>query len=485
MLHFFFGRGPFNWCHYSRIAARTLPFQPNGPGKHRYAQRFCVWKRQACPLSLFRDVSLLIMSQQRPAVQWMWENDAGTAFNNFDPSDCDLLEYAHRTNAQVLQHSTKPWIFDLAAMTETNTISSAKRNVKRMDPSSAPVGHHVADAAAAQAQQLPALSGNPSPVQTSTHNSSAPLSASDNQIHYQNAFPNLTHWGVPDAPQQLTGSDGIVDASHPAAVAIAITDECKVLGRILHELGALHLLQEFIDLDQKDSKLAALCQSSPKVLARLYSMSEATAVQFIKMCRHASMPIYAGHERWLKACLILRACAIGVRPFVGAVMKQLHNRVVNEVRETISEFKSECDDSEWKCDNLQEKDLAFDERPSVLQVVSLQHDGAATTDLPHRLSDKHAEPFFLSKRNTKGIFSKEGLDGFGLSNLFMRSLPADALASKVESERRFVMQNVCKWSTPYLKPFQVHREDGRDSYTVVYCQCKIDEAPRLVVTAGG
>jgi hypothetical protein len=304
------------------------------------------------------------MSQPQPSVVWVWENDAGTAFNNFDSSDCDLLENAHRTNAQVLEHSNKPWIFDLVAMTQTNTISSAKRNVKRMDPSSAPVGHHVADAAAALAQQLPAFGGGPSPAQSSSHDSSVSLPASGNRIQ-------------PHAPQQSTGSDVIVDASLPAVAAVTITDECNVLGRILHELGVLHLLQEFIDLDQNDSKLAVLYQSSPKVLARLYNMSEATAVQFIKLCRLAAMPVHAGHERWLKACLILRACAIGVRPFVGAVMKELHNRVVNEVRETIFEFNSECDDSEWKCDHLQEKDLAFDERPSILQVISMQHDGAA------------------------------------------------------------------------------------------------------------
>ena len=41
------------------------------------------------------------------------------------------------------------------------------------------------------------------------------------------------------------------------------------------------------------------------------------------------------------------------------------------------EYKLECNDSDWKCEALSDKDLAFDDRPSVLQVVSLQHDGAA------------------------------------------------------------------------------------------------------------
>ena len=153
------------------------------------------------------------MSHQPPAVLWKWENDEGTAFNDFDASVCDMLEQAHRTGVQQLQHPSKPWVFDLAAMTQTNTNTSSKRNVKRMAPSSAPVGHRVAGAAAAaQAQHLPAFAGAPPPVQAPTQNASAPLPsgwtlvhASDNRVYYHNATLNLTQWDVPEAPQQPAG----------------------------------------------------------------------------------------------------------------------------------------------------------------------------------------------------------------------------------------------------------------------------------------
>ena len=153
------------------------------------------------------------MSHQPPAVLWKWENDEGTAFNDFDASVCDMLEQAHRAGVQQIQHPSRPWVFNLAAMTQTNTNTSSKRNVKRMPPSSAPVGHRVAGAAAAaQAQHLPAFAGAPPPVQAPAQNASAPLPsgwtlmhASDNRVYYHNATLNLTQWDVPEAPQQPAG----------------------------------------------------------------------------------------------------------------------------------------------------------------------------------------------------------------------------------------------------------------------------------------
>jgi hypothetical protein len=173
-----------------------------------------------------------------------------------------------------------------------------------------------------------------------------------------------------------------------ADATIAIPDNCKALGRILRELDALHILQEFIESHQNDSNLDTLHRLNHRQLLRLYGMPEALAIQFIEQCHIASSPVDPNHERWLKACLILRACGRAVRPFVAAVMTQLHSRAVDEVKGTILEYKCECDDCDWKCDGLTDKDLAFDDRPSVLQVVSLQLDGTATADVPHRLSDR-------------------------------------------------------------------------------------------------
>ena len=331
-------------------------------------------------------------------------------------------------------------------------------------------------------------------------------------------------------PPPATALDSTGDAPSPAATsvdaAIPISPNCMVLGRILRELGALHLLQEFIDVYQNDSNLDTLHRLSHKQLLRLYQMPEALAIPFIEKCRAgsastpsawssgqaspkncsilmqillelglqdtlaaferncdtdeslkslsitptqkltavygipehlaasfiekcrvASTPVDPGHERWLKACLMLRACARAVRPYVAEVMQQLHQRVVGQVKEKICEYKSQCVDRDWNCKLLAPQDLEFDDRPTELQIVSLLPDGVATADVPHRLSDKRAERFLFSKHNTTGVFPHDTADGFRGSNFYMRSLPDEPSTS---SERRFVMQTVCVWHTPYL-----------------------------------
>jgi hypothetical protein len=92
-----------------------------------------------------------------------------------------------------------------------------------------------------------------------------------------------------------------------------------------------------------------------------------------------------------------------------------------------------------------------------------------------------AEPFMFSKRNTRGVFSLEAAGNLELLELRMMSLPADGSTS----DKHFVMRSVCKWNTPHLEPFevQVRRDGGLDTYTVVYCQCRADEAPQLVHAA--
>jgi hypothetical protein len=257
----------------------------------------------------------------------------------------------------------------------------------------------------------------------------------------------------------------------------------KFLKQILLELDLLDRLPIFLDNFDTDAQLASLSTTHLLKLTNLYKIPQHLTASFCEKCRIACKPVDAGHERWLKACLILRACARGVRPFVGAVMMKLHRQVIHEVREIVCEYKSECDDSDWRCESLPDEQLRFDDRPSLMQLVSLQHDGTATTDVPHRLGNTQSEPFLFSKRNSKGIFAQEEADDSGLLNLFMRSLPADASTSKVESEKQLVLQKVFKWDTPYLEPFQVHCEDGA-TFTVVYCQCKIDGAPLLVANAG-
>ena len=69
-----------------------------------------------------------------PIVQWTWENDDGTAFRDFDPSDCEILEQAMQRGVPTFKHPSRPWLFDLVAMVQTNTNSNSKRGIKRTAP---------------------------------------------------------------------------------------------------------------------------------------------------------------------------------------------------------------------------------------------------------------------------------------------------------------------------------------------------------------
>jgi hypothetical protein len=258
-------------------------------------------------------------------------------------------------------------------------------------------------------------------------------------------------------------------------------DNCKILWGILIELGIPGVMRDFQRNGVHDEALSPLSAFPPSMLQSSYNIPDHLVASFIQKCRIASHPVDPGHERWLKACLILRACAKAVRPFVGAVMTRLHQRVVNEVKDKIREYKTECSDSDWNCEFLPEdKASKFDERPLELDVDSLQADGSATTTQPHRLTD--TEPFLFSKHNTRSIFENDEDHHFGLLNLCMQSLSDSN--SKVESEKRFLMSIIFKSDKPCLEPFkvQVCRENGKStvSYAAVFCQCKVGEAPRLV-----
>jgi serine/threonine protein kinase len=78
--------------------------------------------------------SALARPHAQPAVLWMWENDDGTAFREFDPYDCEILEQAMQRGMRTFTHPNRPWLFDLVAMVQTNVNSNSKRAIKRMAP---------------------------------------------------------------------------------------------------------------------------------------------------------------------------------------------------------------------------------------------------------------------------------------------------------------------------------------------------------------
>jgi len=64
---------------------------------------------------------------------WRWENDAGTEYVPFDASDSRFLEQAFQRQEAVVHHATKPWLFDLKQMTQTNKNSNSRRGIRRED----------------------------------------------------------------------------------------------------------------------------------------------------------------------------------------------------------------------------------------------------------------------------------------------------------------------------------------------------------------
>jgi hypothetical protein len=209
--------------------------------------------------------------------------------------------------------------------------------------------------------------------------------------------------------------------------------------------------------------------------------------EFIERCRVASIGFDPDHERWLKACLIMRHCGRGIRPFVAEVMRILHERVVDEMKQKIACYKSHVDDSDWTFSTESDvfKNPPFDCRPAELKITSLDADGAAVAHEPHRLTckkDEPAERFMMSTR-AAGLFQNES-NVLSSASLHMRSHPAEGQPSDSERERRFIMSDVFNSSSNFLQPFEVrvHGENGESDVvvTAVYCTCLVDQAPLLV-----
>jgi hypothetical protein len=72
------------------------------------------------------------MSHQQQAAVWQWESDDGSKFIPFDSSDAEQLEQALNRGLATFQHPSRPWLFNLEMMTQTNTTSTSKRTIKRV-----------------------------------------------------------------------------------------------------------------------------------------------------------------------------------------------------------------------------------------------------------------------------------------------------------------------------------------------------------------
>jgi hypothetical protein len=109
---------------------------------------------------------------------------------------------------------------------------------------------------------------------------------------------------------------------------------------------------------------------------------------------------HAHHERalWLKGCLVLEACAKGLRPFVCSIMERLLKRVIENVKQDIARDLSACNVEEWDCSTCADAtDSKFtDNSPVKLCICSMNSNGIADCGTAHHLKPYSLTPCHLS-----------------------------------------------------------------------------------------
>jgi hypothetical protein len=123
-------------------------------------------------------------------------------------------------------------------------------------------------------------------------------------------------------------------------------------------------LLESANLTELNEFLGELGIANIMQRTRLRTLFKAIHPQATPSDRKSS--IYS-HEKtlWIKACLALEACIKGVRPFVGLVMKRLHEAVIESVKHDVTRDLGACKDEDWDCSTcLEAADIKFTETNS-------------------------------------------------------------------------------------------------------------------------
>ena len=112
---------------------------------------------------------------------------------------------------------------------------------------------------------------------------------------------------------------------------------------------------------------------------------------------------------WLKACLILEACAKGVKPFVGKVMQRLHSRVIENVKSDVVRDVGACEGEEWDCGACDDTDdVKFTENaPVALTIRAMDSNGITDCGVAHELKPHVLKPCRL-KNIPAGCFPDYG-----------------------------------------------------------------------------
>ncbi len=182
---------------------------------------------------------------------------------------------------------------------------------------------------------------------------------------------------------------------------------------------------------------------------------------------------------WLKACLVLETCTNGVWPFVGMVMKRVHSRANENVRQNIRRDFNVCEREDWDCDTCKEAaESTFTENgPVSLSVHLMDPNGIASCTSAHNLKPRVLKPCRVMDIPL-GCFSDADQIS-PISPLLIYSNPTDG--GKTESSSFVLLHDMkptrddtfltpflvtrCESSGPALKPFHAVLCSSRRGYT--------------------
>jgi hypothetical protein len=159
---------------------------------------------------------------------------------------------------------------------------------------------------------------------------------------------------------------------------------------------------------------------------------------------------------WLKACLILEACAKGVKPFVGKVMERLHRQVIENVKSNVMRHLGACEDAEWNCSACTDAhDSKFTENvPVALTICTMDSNGVMDCGIAHELKPHVLKPCRL-KSIPAGCFPDR--DGVSPALPFLLC-PNPADIDNPKSSTLLLLHCLQPALTePHLKPFVVTR----------------------------
>ncbi len=170
---------------------------------------------------------------------------------------------------------------------------------------------------------------------------------------------------------------------------------------------------------------------------------------------------------WLKGCLVLEACTKGIKSFVSSVMKQVHCRVLDQVKEGIARDIGVCENDDfllnWDCSTCSEADKKgfTDDAPVFLYFRAMDANGVVHCENLHKKEIAHyllpqKLHFCYLKNIPAGLFLDSDVISPN-SPLFLCRNPNDNPDSKEFKSSSFILLRGMDFHSnePHLIPFSV------------------------------